>query len=82
MPVAPLWDFGFGLSYTSYEYSNLQITPNEIGTHGEVTVKVDVKNVGSRKGKEVVQLYISDKKATKRFKIVNLIFFTWQILAY
>ena len=64
MPVAPLWDFGFGLSYTSYEYSNLQITPNEIGTHGEVTVKVDVKNVGSRKGKEVVQLYISDKKAT------------------
>ena len=60
MPASPLWEFGFGLSYTSFEYSNLQITPEEIGSAGEVIVSVDVKNTGKRVGKEVVQLYIDD----------------------
>ncbi len=60
MPASPLWEFGFGLSYTSFEYSNLQITPEEIGPAGEVYVSVDVRNSGERDGKEVVQLYIND----------------------
>lgn len=60
MPGTPLWEFGFGLSYTSFEYSNLVISPEEIGPQGEVLVSVDVKNVGKREGKEVVQLYIND----------------------
>jgi beta-glucosidase-like glycosyl hydrolase/peptidoglycan/xylan/chitin deacetylase (PgdA/CDA1 family) len=60
MSPLPLWEFGFGLSYTSFEYSNLQITPEKIGPAGEVYVSVDVKNTGKRDGKEVVQLYIND----------------------
>lgn len=72
MPYSPLWEFGFGLSYTEYEYSNLQIAPDKIGPYGEVTVNVDVKNTGKRAGKEVVQLYIHDKKATVTAPIKEL----------
>jgi len=60
MPAAPLYNFGFGLSYTSFEYGNLRISPEVTGPAGEVYVSVDVKNTGKRNGKEVVQLYIDD----------------------
>jgi len=60
MPATPLWEFGYGMSYTSFEYSNLSITPEEIGPAGEVWVSVDVRNTGTRDGKEVVQLYVDD----------------------
>lgn len=56
----PLYEFGYGLSYTSFEYSNLRITPDSIATAGTVLVEVDVENVGDRAGEEVVQLYIND----------------------
>jgi beta-glucosidase len=59
MPGSPLYEFGFGLSYTKFEYSNLQM-PKEIKNGADVEVSVDVKNTGSRKGAEVVQLYIDD----------------------
>lgn len=58
MPATPLWEFGFGLSYTSFEYSNLRITPTETGDHGEISISMDIKNSGSREGKEVIQLYV------------------------
>ena len=64
MPGTPLYPFGYGLSYTSFEYSNLKVTPKEIGKGGEVEVMADVKNTGSIKGDEVVQLYINDVIAT------------------
>ena len=64
MPATPLWEFGYGLSYTTFEYSNLRVTPLEIGPAGEVTISVDVKNIGSREGREVVQLYINDEYST------------------
>jgi beta-glucosidase len=60
MPATPLYEFGYGLSYTAFEYSNLQILPNEINTDGEVHITLDVKNSGRMKGDEVVQLYIND----------------------
>jgi beta-glucosidase len=60
MPSSPLYDFGYGLSYTTFEYSNLQIVPNEINNAGEVQVTLDVKNTGKVKGEEVPQLYIND----------------------
>lgn len=60
LPATPLFDFGYGLSYTKFEYSNLQINPKEINNGGDVEVTVDVKNTGSLKGDEIVQLYISD----------------------
>ena len=60
MSSLPLYPFGFGLSYTSFEYSNLQITPKETGPAGEIYVSADVKNTGRREGSEVVQLYFDD----------------------
>ncbi len=56
----PLFPFGFGLSYTSFEYSNLQLSDTTITSGSEITVNVDVKNTGKTKAKEVVQLYLKD----------------------
>lgn len=56
----PQYEFGFGLSYTTYTYSNLKLSSNEISENGSLTVTVDIKNTGSRKGKEIVQLYLTD----------------------
>ncbi|MBI1281511.1 MAG: beta-glucosidase [Anaerolineaceae bacterium] len=53
----PLYPFGFGLSYTQFEFSNLQINPAAAVIGGEVRVRVDVTNTGERSGDEVVQLY-------------------------
>lgn len=58
MPVA--FPFGYGLSYTSFSYGNLQIDKTEIEEHDTVTVSVDVTNTGSTEGKEIVQLYVRD----------------------
>jgi beta-glucosidase len=55
----PLYPFGFGLSYTSFEYSNLRTSAEVLSPDWPVTVSVDVKNAGARDGEEVVQLYIS-----------------------
>jgi beta-glucosidase len=56
----PLYEFGYGLSYTDFEYSNLKIEPRSIATGGTVRVSADVKNKGDRAGAEVVQLYLHD----------------------
>jgi len=70
--ATPLFEFGYGLSYTEFEYSNLQITPQSIGPAGEVSITLDVKNVGDRKGCEVVQLYINDVISTVSTPIKEL----------
>jgi len=54
----PLYPFGFGLSYTTFEYSNLRTSADSVTAAGEVAVSVDVKNTGARAGDEVVQLYV------------------------
>ena len=56
----PLFPFGFGLSYTSFEYSNLKLSANKINSTQKFTASVDVTNTGNFDGKEVVQLYIRD----------------------
>lgn len=56
-----LYDFGFGLSYTTFAYSNLRLSPLEIRPDESVEVSFDVTNTGSRKGDEVVQLYVHDR---------------------
>jgi beta-glucosidase len=56
----PQYPFGFGLSYTNFSYTNLSINKNSFGPDETATITVTVKNSGSRDGKEVVQLYISD----------------------
>ncbi|OXA71618.1 glycoside hydrolase family 3 [Flavobacterium aquidurense] len=57
----PLYTFGYGLSYTKFEYSNLKISSPAIQADGELKVSVDVKNTGNLDGDEVVQLYLHDK---------------------
>ena len=58
--IAPLFPFGFGLSYTSFEYGELRLNATEIAPGETLQVTVDVTNTGSRAGKEVVQLYVRD----------------------
>lgn len=60
----PQFEFGFGLSYTTFGYSNLVVSANEISQDTPLKISVDVTNTGSRQGKEVVQLYISDRYAS------------------
>jgi beta-glucosidase len=56
----PEWEFGFGLSYTTFDYSDLQIDKTEITQAENINISVTVRNTGTRKGQEVVQLYLSD----------------------
>jgi len=67
----PLYPFGYGLSYTTYEYSNLKANETS-GTEAPVKVTVDVKNSGTVDGEEVVQLYVSNKTAKSEVPIVAL----------
>ena len=60
-PITPLFPFGWGLSYTSFKYDNLRVTPDTIGPEGTTTVSVDVTNTGKASGTEVAQLYIRDE---------------------
>jgi beta-glucosidase len=60
----PQFPFGFGLSYTSFAYSNLKIDKPEYLTSDSIRISIDLKNTGEREGKEVVQLYISDLYAS------------------
>jgi beta-glucosidase len=76
----PLFPFGFGLSYTTFAYSNLKISPAKIGVGGQAQVSVTVSNTGKRAGDEIVQLYIRDLvssvtrpiKELKDFKRISL----------
>lgn len=59
-----LYPFGYGLSYTTFEYSNMKVSADQIVDTDMVTVSVDVTNTGKMAGKEVVQLYVTDKIST------------------
>jgi beta-glucosidase len=60
----PQFEFGYGLSYTTFAYSNLQITPTTAGLNGQVNVNVTVTNTGQRTGKETAILYVRDEVAS------------------
>jgi beta-glucosidase len=60
IPNEPLYPFGYGLSYTDFSYTNLKISSSSIKKNEKLTVTVTLKNTGSLKGVEVVQLYIRD----------------------
>ena len=76
----PQYEFGTGLSYTTFKYSNIKIDKKEISSSDEITVTVEVTNSGFKEGKESVLLYLSDNvasitpefKSLKRFEKVNL----------
>jgi beta-glucosidase len=60
----PLFPFGWGLSYTSFEYGDLQLSSDKLKTGGQLTVSITVKNTGSRDGKHTVELYTHDLYAS------------------
>lgn len=60
----PQYEFGFGLSYTTFKFENLKLSAEKIKANQELTVSVEVSNTGNREGKEVVELYLSDLYAT------------------
>lgn len=64
-PLEPLYHFGFGLSYTTFNYENLVLSSNEVSKDDKVIVSVDVTNAGSTSGEEIVQLYVSDVVASR-----------------
>lgn len=77
----PIYPFGYGQSYTSFEYSNVSVDKTSVDANGTVTITADIKNAGTVKGKEVVQLYVSHpnsgtgtmpKKQLKNFEKVEL----------
>jgi beta-glucosidase len=76
----PQFEFGYGLSYTTYAYSDLQVTPQAGSGNEKIQVSVTVKNTGDRAGKEVVQLFLNEQAATftaplkrlKRFAKIQL----------
>jgi beta-glucosidase len=63
-PNTPLYPFGFGLSYTQFNISNLRLDKTQVKSTENVKVSVDVQNTGSRDGAEIVQLYIRDTAAS------------------
>ncbi|MGD8781993.1 MAG: glycoside hydrolase family 3 N-terminal domain-containing protein [Ignavibacteria bacterium] len=78
--ITPMYPFGYGLSYTSFSFSNLKLEKPEIKTNETTSVQIDVTNTGDKEGSEVVQLYIRDLvssvtrpvKELKGFKKVTL----------
>jgi beta-glucosidase len=69
---APLYPFGYGLSYTKFDYGDVTLSTAEIPLNGKVTAKVTVTNSGSRDGKEIVQLYIHDIFSTSTRPVKEL----------
>ena len=65
VPVAPVYPFGYGLSYTTFRLSNLRLSAPRINASGSVDVSVEVENTGRREGDEIVQLYIRDVAASR-----------------
>ncbi|MFA6469432.1 MAG: glycoside hydrolase family 3 N-terminal domain-containing protein [Bacteroidota bacterium] len=80
LPNGPLFPFGFGLSYTSFQYNNLRLSNSKILKGGDIIVSVEVENTGQLAGDEVVQLYLRDDVASvtrpvkelKGFKKISL----------
>ena len=69
---APLYPFGYGLSYTTFAYSDLHLSASEMPVSGSVTASVTVTNTGERAGEEIVQLYIHDIYATSTRPVKEL----------
>ncbi len=68
----PLYPFGFGLSYTTFEISDLQLNKSQYSESETIMAKVNVKNTGTKAGSEVVQLYVKDLLATVSRPVIEL----------
>lgn len=68
----PLFPFGYGLSYTDFEYTNLRFSSDSLSASGEINVYVDVENIGKIAGEEVVQLYVNDLLSSVATPVLSL----------
>lgn len=72
VPVTPLYPFGYGLSYTEFQLTNLQLSAPKISVAGRLTASIQVKNTGKRAGDEVVQLYLRQVAASVTRPVLEL----------
>lgn len=72
LPASPLFPFGHGLSYTSFEYADLEVSPGAVEAEGRVRIRCRVRNAGPRAGEEVVQLYVHDPVASVTRPVLEL----------
>jgi beta-glucosidase len=75
MPSTPLFPFGHGLSYTSFDYSPLKLASNSVDVAGELRASLTISNTGKRRGTEIVQLYAADTATTVTLPAQQLIGF-------
>jgi beta-glucosidase len=75
VPWTPQYPFGFGLSYTTFAYRKLSVSPQELKADGELTVTVEVANTGKRAGAEIVQLYVRDLVGSSTRPVKQLVAF-------
>ncbi|GLL53936.1 hypothetical protein KUBF_15980 [Bacteroides finegoldii] len=81
MDAQPLFPFGYGLSYTTFEYSNLRLANKILNANDTLSISVNIKNTGQYRGAETIQVYISDLvgsvtrpvKELKAFKRIELV---------
>lgn len=78
MQNEPLYPFGYGLSYTTYNYSDIQLSKDKMDVNGHIEASVEITNTGKQKGTEIVQLYIRDlvcsvSRPVKELKDFNLV---------
>src|SRR5256714_1618196 len=72
LPWTPLYPFGYGLSYTQFRFSNLQLSAPRMRADGSLKVSVEVENIGKRLGDEVAQLYVRDVAASRTRPVKEL----------
>jgi beta-glucosidase len=68
----PMYEFGYGLSYSEFTYSNLKVSSTNVSKEAIITVSIDISNEGEMDGKEVVQVYVSDVLASVDVPIKKL----------
>jgi beta-glucosidase len=71
-PNDPLFPFGFGLSYTAFDYANLRVDRRELPPGGKITASIDITNTGPRQGDETVQLYIHARSSSVTRPVLEL----------
>ena len=75
MDVAPMYPFGYGLSYTSFEYSEIKLSKQKVKKNESLEAHISVKNTGDFDSDEVVQVYLKDVKASSRVPNFELVAF-------
>jgi beta-glucosidase len=72
LSIYPKYEFGFGLSYTQFAYSDLKLSAGTMGPHGNIKVAITVSNIGKAEGEEIVQLYLRDLVASVSRPVIEL----------